>query len=282
MEPGNRLLLFLGTLTLLLLAMKWGLEKREKRSRSKATEPAGSMTIGTREVQEDCFYIRESRNGHLLALADGMGEPYGGRIAARTAIYTVEELFAGYHTLDNPQYFFRKAFHTANQEILKALDCGAKGTASMTIALVYQNKLFYGGVGNVKLAVCRKGSLVEITTGHTINCLARERFTKGVLTREEAVALLENQRLYNYLGQDGYQDLELFDTPVTLLAGDLVLLMTDGLYDLLTVPEIEQALGQNQSCEQMAYSIIEQVNLHQQEEKDNASIVLLRVGSEVT
>lgn len=280
MEPSTILLIFLGLLTLVFIVVKWNLEQQEKISRINPMEMEGSLTIGTREVQEDCFCCQENRGVCFLALADGMGEPYGGRIAARTAIHTISDLFGSYNSLDNPQYFFRKSFHAANREILKALDHGAKGTASLATTIVYQNKLFYGLVGNVKVAVYRKGTLVELSVGHTIDRLAQERFTTGVITRSEAIALLENQRLYNYLGQDGYCDLELFDTPVSLLMGDIVVLMTDGLYDLLTVPEIEQILGQNQPCEQMAYAMTQKVNSHPKEEKDNAGIVLLKVRGE--
>lgn len=278
METSNLLLIVLGVLTVLLCVARWEVVPKEGKKQNNSTEMAGSLTIGTREVQEDCFCCQENRNFYMLALADGMGEPYGGRIAARTAIQTVADLFESYNALDNPMYFFRKSFHTANKEILKVLDNGAKGTASLSSAIVYQNQLFYGVVGNVKVAVYRKGTLVELSAGHTIARLAREKFTKGTLTRAEAVELLENQRLYHYLGQDGYHDLELFDTPVRLILGDIVVLMTDGIYDLLTASEMEEVLGRNQSCQQMAYAITELVNTNPKEEKDNAGIVLLRVG----
>lgn len=280
MSLHNILLISFSAMIVILLLVKWQLSLGNKPKPPAKLDMAGCMTIGSREVQEDCFYLKDSKNGTLLALADGLGEPFGGRIAAKTAVSVICDIFDTYNALDNPNYFFRKTYNTANREILKALSNGAKGKASLTSAIVYQKKLFYAVVGNVKLAIFRKGDLVEVTTGHTIDNLAREEFHTGKITREEAVRLLGNQRLYNYLGVDGFHDLELFDTPISLLDGDIVLLMSDGIYDLLTFHELEESLEKSISTEKMALEIIEKVNINKSENKDNASIVLLKVGSE--
>ena len=282
MELHNILLISFSAIIVILLFVRWQISVNYKPKLVSKIDMSGCMTIGLREVQEDCFCLKDSQNGTLLALADGLGEPFGGRIAARTAISVVSDIFDSYNALDNPNYFFRKSYNTANREILKALSNGVKGKASLTTAIIYQNKLFYAVVGNVKTYVFRKGDLVEITTGHTIDNLAREEFQTGKITRSEAIRLLESQRLYNYLGIDGFSDLELFDTPINLVNGDIVVLMTDGLYDLLTFSEVEESLKKSKSTEQMALEIIEKVNKNASEQKDNASIVLFKVRSEAT
>ena len=59
---------------------------------------------------------------------------------------------------------------------------------------------------------------------------------------------------------------------------DIVVLMSDGVYGLLGVREIEAVLAGTGSCQQKAYDIIELVNQSSEEEKDNASIILLGMG----
>ena len=54
---------------------------------------------------------------------------------------------------------------------------------------------------------------------------------EGTITRQQALELLENKRLYNYIGQDGFEEIEFFDTPVRLKEKDIVVLMSDGLYE---------------------------------------------------
>lgn len=240
----------------------------------------GSMTIGNREVQEDCFGTLGTSSGLLAVLADGMGKAYGGRIASKIAVDTFTEIFREYNAFDNPQYYFRKAFHAANQAILRTLENDQRGAASVGAVIVRGGQLFYSVVGNVKVCVYRDGDLVPVSSGHTMDVLAEESFKVGKLSRQDAVTMLENHRLYNYVGQDGFKDVELFDRPITLKRGDIVALLTDGVYELLPWREIEDVLATGKDCQSMSYQLIETVNLSPAENKDNASIVLLRAGSE--
>lgn len=280
MELHNILLISLSIGVLLLLIIRWNILKAAMRPLpvEQKLDMGGSMTIGTREVQEDCYLLKESRDVTLMVLADGTGNAYGGRIAARTAVEVFADIFSSFNMLDNPKCFFRKAFSSANREILKALDNGQKGASSLAAAIVYQNKLFYSVVGNVRVYVYRKGDLIPVSTGHTIDVLAKDGFVSGKITRTEALSILESQRIYNFLGQDGFCDIELFDEPITLISNDIVILMTDGIYALLSYAEIEETLIKKLSSEKMAFEIIEKVNKHQQEDKDNASILLLKTG----
>ena len=87
--------------------------------------------------------------------------------------------------------------------------------------------------------------------------------------------MLENRRLYNYLGQDGFQEIEFFDTPVFLKEKDIVVLMSDGIYEGMDWKTIEEALAGKKKCQQKAFDIIEVINAGNRKDKDNASIVLV-------
>lgn len=238
-----------------------------------------SMTIGGREIQEDQVGTLETDAGIMAVLADGAGQAFGGRIASRIAVDTCMDIFKDYNAFNNPQYYFRKAYHCANKEILKVLGDERRGSASAGCVLIRQGFLYYALVGNVKICVYREGTLVPVSTGHTIAVLAEQRFQEGTISREEALTLLENQRLYNYLGQDGFQDIEYFDAPVRLKQGDIVVLMSDGIYELLGFKEVEAVLEEAADCQRKAFDIIELVNQNPAERKDNASIILLGIGN---
>lgn len=233
-----------------------------------------AMTIGTRQVQEDCFGICQGRDSFLAVLADGMGKDYGGKISSKTAVDTIKDMFMYYRQSENPAYFFRKSFNRANAEILDRLDDG-RGGASVGAVLIRDGYLYYAVAGNVKVAVCRKGSLVPLSTGHTVDMLVEGRFLQGAITREDALDMLEDRRLYNHLGQDGFSEIEFFDTPVRLKERDTVVLMSDGLYEGVEWKVIEEILSTKRKCQQKAYDIIEAVNAGSSREKDNASIVLV-------
>lgn len=237
-----------------------------------------SMTIGGREVQEDQVGTMETKNGVMAVLADGAGKEYGGRIASRIAVDICMEIFGDFNAFHNPQYYFRRAFHCANLEILKALGDENRGSASAGCVFLAAGYLYYAQVGNVKICVYREGNLIPVSTGHTVAVLAEQKFKEGTISREDALALLQNKRLYNYLGQDAFQDIEFFDAPIKVKRGDIVVLMSDGIYDLIGVREIEAVLSRESNCQEMAYDIIELVNQHPGKEKDNASIILLGMG----
>lgn len=235
------------------------------------------MTIGSREVQEDQLTSMQTDAGLMAVLADGAGKTYGGRIAARTAVDTFRDIFGDYNAFNNPQYYFRKAFQCANREILKALGDENRGSASAGCALIRSGYLYYALVGNVKICVFREGTLVPVSLGHTVAVMAEKNFKEGRISRQDTLALLENQKLYNYLGRDGFRDIEFFDAPIRLLKGDIVVLMSDGVYDLLGFREVEETLRERVNCQEKALRIIEKVNCNASENKDNASVVLIGV-----
>ena len=233
-----------------------------------------AMTIGTRQVQEDNYGICQGPDAFLAVLADGMGKSYGGKVSSRIAVETLKDMFTCYQSAENPAYFFQRSFRMANSAILDELDDG-RGGASVGAVLIRDNQLYYAVAGNVKVAVYRKGGLVPLSTGHTIDMLAEGKFMEGTITRQQALELLENKRLYNYIGQDGFEEIEFFDTPVRLKEKDSVVLMSDGLYEGTDWKRIEELLAGRGKLQQKAYEIIEAVNTGIQKEKDNASIVLV-------
>jgi serine/threonine protein phosphatase PrpC len=233
------------------------------------------MTIGDREVQEDNYGVLENETGALLVMADGMGRKYGGKIAGRVAVETFMYLFEEYKAFEKPQYYFRKAFHAANRAILNKVEDG-RGSASVAAALVANHTLYYALVGNIKIAVYHGGDLVPVSEGHTIDVLARQKYLKGNLTKESALALLGRHRLYNFVGQDGFKDIEFFSQPLPLRTGDTVVLLSDGVFETLRWREIEKELAQGEDAQQQALRIIERVNLSKLPNKDNASIVIYK------
>lgn len=251
--------------------------------REKRCEIGCCKTIGSREVQEDFYQIRKTKDGLLAVLADGMGRELGGKIAARKVTEVFSELFEEYNALDHPVYFFQKAFQTANREVLKLLDDG-RGSAVASAVLIQEGSLvgelptlYYAIVGNVKVAVFRNGELIPVGSGHTINVLAESRYYSGDLTREDALSMLHATRVYNYIGRDDFKDIEFYDTPIHLKRDDIVVLMSDGIYEELDWRGLEEYLGQRKNCQQTAFDVIEHIN-RKKGAKDNACIVLIRVG----
>lgn len=205
-----------------------------------------------------------------------MGKEAGGRIAAKTVIRVFKEIFGTYNMADHPSYFFRKAFQTANREILKQMDEG-RGMAAVSAVMIQGGFLFYGIVGNVKIAVFRNEELIPLGTGHTVDVLAQDKYVEGVLTREDALSMLKEKRIYNYLGRDGFKEIQFYDKPIRLQEEDVVAIFSNGMHESVTWKEMEDCLSQKKRCRRMAFDLVELVN-QKKGDKDNASVVLIKVG----
>ena len=273
LEEGTLFILYLMILILAaarLLSGKGGRVSRRFRT-------GRAMTIGDRQMQEDSYGICQSADAFLAVLADGMGRHYGGRVSSRTAVDTMKDMFRQYRRSEAPAYFFRRAFHQMNRAILEQLDDG-RGGASVGAVLIRDGRLHYAVAGNIRIAVFRKGDLIPVSSGHTIGVLAGDRFVEGRITREQALRMLDDTRLYNYVGQDGFREIEFVDTPIRLKDRDIVALMSDGLYEGLEWRAIEEILSSKKKCQQKAYDIVEMINADSRKGKDNAGIVLVEVA----
>lgn len=234
------------------------------------------QTIGTREVQEDKLDIAESPRGLFAVVSDGIGRRNGGKISSKIAIETFVDLFERLNPFDNPEYFFKQSYNIVNREILKFVDedrCGA----CVSCVLIEKNVLYYAVVGNVKIAVYRKGDLVPISNGHTLDALAKEKFIKGEISKNRLRFMLNQTRVYNYVGQDGFKDIEIYKEPIQLQRGDIVAIFTDGVYNTVSWMDIEGELSQKTDINMKATNIIEQVK-KEPDEKDNATVVLIKVN----
>ena len=56
--------------------------------------------------------------------------------------------------------------------------------AAVSAVMIQGGFLFYGIVGNVKIAVFRNEELIPLGTGHTVDVLAQDKYVEGVLTRD--------------------------------------------------------------------------------------------------
>ena len=149
-----------------------------------------------------------------------------------------------------------------------------QGETSVAAVIVKGDKLFYTLIGNCRVTVFRGGDLIPVSEGQTLDVLARHRYEEGRISKQETLALLDRQRRYNVLGQDSFQEIELFSKPLTLKDDDMVVLMSEGVFNTLRWVEIEEALSQKKSAEKLANDVIKLVNNSPVIDKDNASILI--------
>lgn len=232
-----------------------------------------ASTFGTRAVQQDYFGVKELEGALLILLADGIGQH--GDIAAKLTVDTFRNLFVNKAILDKPQYFFRRAANASNKIILNTLE-ERQGESSVAAVIIDKSQFFYMLVGNCRVAVFRNGDLIPVSEGQTIDVLARHRYEEGRISKQQTLELLDKQRRYNVIGQDSFEELELFSKPLKLKKGDLIVVMSEGVLNTLRWKEIEEILEQPQSPQFLAETVINRVDKSPMVDKANATILICR------
>jgi len=265
--------------TVRMLASKtlgWGSLWRRKRPVQEQIELGEDGSMGNKETQEVVSGAIQTDWGTVVVLAEGTGKARIGEKAALVTIKTFLDLFVGYDASTNIPYFFTQAFNQSNKKILELLQ-GKKGGAAAAAIVVVQGFLHYASVGDLKIALMRGKELIAINTGHTMQTAAAKGFAHGLLNREEALAICQGKwGKSNFIGRDGFKNVELGEGPIQLKKSDVIILMNEGVYSSLSWVELEKILGQNESSQKMAEVIIEQFNRKLGEDKKEASVVVLR------
>ena len=203
----------------------------------------GKSDIGLKRLNnEDAFAIRS--NEGLFVLADGMGGEAAGEVASRIFIEAALEVFSRttYHSEQETLEGVQEAFRLSNERILNHVEQNPQdqgmGCTAELIAFYNQQHFVLGHVGDSRTYLFRQGRLRQLTRDHSF---VQDQVDQGLITQEEArVHSLKNV----ILRAVGIED----PLAVDLIrgkshSGDLFLLCSDGLSDLVNEASIQEVLS---------------------------------------
>jgi protein phosphatase len=212
-------------------------------------ELAGLSDVGCqRENNEDRYAYWEptseeqfQQKGRLAIVADGMGGYEGGQEASRIAVEVIEEVYA--NTPGNDlQALLVAGFHLAHHRIQEHArehpELLGMGTTCTAIALL-GNLLYYAHVGDSRLYVVRDSRISRLTRDHSY---VGRLIESGALSQEEAESHPQRHILTAAMGAGAVIAPDNPDQPIQLIAGDVLVLCTDGLWSLVTDSEIIRAV----------------------------------------
>ncbi len=204
---------------------------------------AGATDTGNiRTNNEDAYLVQDAAG--LFAVADGVGGYEGGEVASRIAIDTLAAALPdllGDKDRTPPQDFsaaadreiaaMRSAFTLANKKIRRERELNPKlssmGT-TLTALLARNGRAFLVHIGDSRAYRLRSGELKQLTNDHS---LVAEQVRAGILTPLQARTSPYRHVISRALGI--HEDI-LPETAVqTLLQGDIFLLCTDGLTEMV-------------------------------------------------
>jgi len=255
------------------------IRKEENEKREPSDETAVSQTTGGKEIQADIAGIQTNNAGTLAILSDGIGKANTGKVCAQIAVDTLLDRYQPCHVLNNPEYFFKTSFREASQRIQRTIGERRGGTC---LAAVFVNggSMHYGLAGDIRIALFRNQELIPISKGQTLNVLALNAYQEGILSKPETIWTMEEKRVWNYLGIDGFHEIEIGERPIRLKPGDVVVLATKGIFEAVSWAEMEDILLKDLTLKEKADGIVMESEKKNGMEKENGSVLLLR--AEVT
>jgi protein phosphatase len=217
----------------------------------------------------------------LAVLADGMGGYNAGEVASSMATGFIRTELGRWLRAASSQASdaeVRRAMDicvdNANRAIFNAANSNPQyagmGT-TLVVAVFRENRLLLGHVGDSRCYRLRAGRLQQLTRDHS---LLQEQIDAGLITPEQA-AFSANKNLVTRAV--GVEDTVLLETHQhEVQPGDLYLLCSDGLSDMVDDAGIAQLLLQCDSLESGTRALIAAAN--DAGGKDNISVILGRVG----
>ncbi|MFG3433557.1 PP2C family protein-serine/threonine phosphatase [Lysinibacillus fusiformis] len=233
------------------------------------------QTIGRRDEQDDYFSTAETAHGTMAVLADGISGLANGRMASTIAVTTFIEEFKKLGSLNQLQDFLNKAAMASNHMIVENLNGSNGGTTLVTAIIDNDGYLHWGAVGDSVITIFRNGEFLAINQKHIFESVLTERYIAGEISQLEVQENPLKKRLINYLGYEGFKNLDTGNNPIQLHKGDKVCLFSDGIYDALTEVEMEKILSQQAPPYDLAQNIIKAVEQKRLKNQDNATILIL-------
>ncbi len=193
-----------------------------------------------REENEDSFAIEERDGDYLLGVFDGMGGMRKGDVAS--AIIKEKFLEIAEKEKEWNEETIKRIIHEANRDIYSySKERGFEGQMGTTavIGLIKNGeKLYYLNIGDSRLYLLRDGKLKKLTNDHTLVELQRK---KGVISEKEAKESNLKNVLTKAVGIRREVEPELYK-PLELREDDIILLCSDGLYNMVHEKNIRRVL----------------------------------------
>ncbi len=236
----------------------------------------GASDIGKKqEVMEDAFtgFIVNDKV-LFVCIADGLGAKRGTDVASLLAVEEFRKYMLANLKSDKIEDIEREiktALYMINRMIYnyQRINPELYGNFSSTftaVAINLRKEILITHIGNTRFYLFRQGKLFQMTKDDTV---AQKLLEKREIQENEYPMHPDRGVLIKFLGMP---EVEPYITKGSLLTNDVVLLVTNGVYEMLTPDKIEQIIMNTETSQQACEWIIEGAN--EMGGIDNSAVVI--------
>ncbi len=226
-----------------------------------------------RAVNQDCLFTSEKPVGplpNLYLVADGMGGHKAGDVASRNAIEQAVQFIRASKETDDPARVMQDAISQANRAVLELaasnVDYSDMGT-TFVAAVILDKKVMVANVGDSRMYLVGDG-IRQISRDHS---LVEDMVRRGQLDRESARFHPQKNIITRALGVRSVVAADFFEEP--LKPGEMLLLCTDGLTNMLDDEEIRVIISQQPDMAGKVSKLVDAANANGG--RDNITVVLV-------
>ena len=202
-----------------------------------------------RDMNQDYYYVSPIESDiKLYILADGMGGYKGGEIASNLAVNCAKNYICNnwpkiekdkieiMNLVNSSIEYANMIVYEKSLEIEELHDMGT----TLEVVILWNNKVFIGHVGDSRVYRIRKNVMRRLTTDHSY---VEKLIKDGSITKDEAYHHPNKNMLLKALGCNNLVKPDVFYKG--FLKGDILLMCSDGLTNMLKESEIYSVLLNN-------------------------------------
>jgi len=225
-----------------------------------------------RKYNQDYVYTSEKQIGplpNIFIVADGMGGHNAGDYASRYTVETIVDIIAG-STGKDPVQILENAIKAANRRLreIAGEDMRFNGMGTTVVAAVMlEGRIQVANVGDSRLYIVNN-EIKQVTRDHS---LVEEMVRMGGIDRQNARNHPDKNIITRAVGANNTVDIDFFCADLSV--GDIVLMCSDGLTNMLEDEEIRRIISRQKQVVKMAEELVRAAN--QNGGKDNISVILI-------
>lgn len=224
-----------------------------------------------REINQDYVFATDQPIGNLpnlLVVADGMGGHRAGDFASK---YTVEVLEKEVRNSKetHPEAIIGSAIQTANEKLIQEAESDSRlegmGT-TLVAATIMDRTLYFANVGDSRLYLINK-EIRQLSRDHS---MVEEMVRLGGLTEEEAKHHPDKNIITRAIGVKKRVEPDFFE--YRLKGGDIILMCSDGLTNMVDDDEIFQIVKSSRDIVEAVENLVQRAN--ENGGADNIGVIL--------